>query len=277
MVFNAGVLCHRPPFAVGQQSWSNAQNAEKAAEKASETKWETKPETKTETKPATSAAPQAREQKRVNISRLRFRFSPTRKAGASTQSPGIPRAFLYPLANSEILFEHPHEPTPNFAYLARWAGGAPHHLCRCRAPWLLLNARIHTDTDEPDTRIADWTSDLLSGSHPTFAPNDCLVVEDPSTADCLDGEFNFQDLDLCRDSLQSRPPKLVDLNSPTATATWYASVEIIHEWSRERGELVGPIARPASPTTTASLATKWQSTWAAGGWAAARASAVEER
>ncbi len=53
---------HRSPS--GQQSWSNAQNAEKAAEKASETKSETKPETKTDAKPADTTPPAPKTEKK---------------------------------------------------------------------------------------------------------------------------------------------------------------------------------------------------------------------
>ena len=49
-----------------------------------------------------------------------------------------------------------------------------------------FNAWIHSDTDEPDTRVAAWTRDLLRGDHPTFAPDDCTIVEFKGTVDEID-------------------------------------------------------------------------------------------
>ena len=45
----------------------------------------------------------------------------------------------------------------------------------------MFNATIHSDTDELDTRVGAWTSDLLRGDHPTFGSGDFTIVEDPRT------------------------------------------------------------------------------------------------
>ena len=44
-----------------------------------------------------------------------------------------------------------------------------------------FNARIHSDTQEPDPRLAAWTRDLLERPHPTFGAGDFTIIEEQAT------------------------------------------------------------------------------------------------
>ena len=44
-----------------------------------------------------------------------------------------------------------------------------------------FNSAIHSDNEQDGHCLAAWTRDLLSGSHPTFRPDDFTVVADSST------------------------------------------------------------------------------------------------
>ena len=50
-----------------------------------------------------------------------------------------------------------------------------------------FNAQIHRDRDakEPNERVGAWVQDLMSGTHPTFRPEDFTLVEDTRTGDVV--------------------------------------------------------------------------------------------
>lgn len=50
-------------------------------------------------------------------------------------------------------------------------------------PLAEFNRWIHRDegVTAPDETVGQWTRELLSGNHPTFAPDDFTIVEEKST------------------------------------------------------------------------------------------------
>jgi hypothetical protein len=103
-----------------------------------------------------------------------------------------------------------------------------------------FNARIHSDTDEPDTRVADWTRDLLSGSHPTFAPQDFTLVEEPQTGKIVSAlNLISQTWTFAGIPFKVGRPELVGTDTAYRNRGLVRQqFEIIHEWSRQRGELM---------------------------------------
>ncbi len=103
-----------------------------------------------------------------------------------------------------------------------------------------FNAHIHSDTDELDTRVADWTRDLLNGSHPTFAPDDCIVVEDPHTGQIVSSvDLISQTWTYAGIPFKVGRPELVGTDPAyRQRGLVRKQFEIIHEWSRQRGEMV---------------------------------------
>lgn len=105
-----------------------------------------------------------------------------------------------------------------------------------------LQARAQSDPgwDTPDERLRAWVLDLLTRPHPTFHPEDFMVVEDPRTSAivssmCLisqtwrygDVPFSFGRPELVATHPDYRRRGLVR-----------AQFELIHALSAERGELV---------------------------------------
>lgn len=104
-----------------------------------------------------------------------------------------------------------------------------------------FNATIHSDDgpEQPEEGIRIWTHDLLTRPHPTIAPADFLVVEDPATRAIVSsvGLFN-QTWSYGGIPFGVGRPELV------ATAPAYrrrglvrAQFEVAHRWSAERGHL----------------------------------------
>lgn len=110
-------------------------------------------------------------------------------------------------------------------------------------PLAEFNARIQSDTDEPDLNVAAWTRDLLCGRHPTFRPDDFTVVEEKKTGRIVSSmnlisqtwSYGGIPFKVGRPELVSTEPEyrqrgLVRLQ-----------FEVIHEWSKQRGELLQAI------------------------------------
>lgn len=104
-----------------------------------------------------------------------------------------------------------------------------------------FNSRIHSDDgpDQPDRYVEAWTRDLLTRPHPTFVPGDFTVVVEPThgriiSSMCLISQvWTYAGL-----PFKVGRPELV------GTAPEYrgqglvrTQFEVIHGWSRERGEL----------------------------------------
>ncbi len=105
--------------------------------------------------------------------------------------------------------------------------------------------RIQSDEgfDQPDLYIAAWTRDLLIRPHPTFNPNDFTVVEETSSGRIVSTlnlisqtwsyegiKFGVGRIELVGTLPEFRNRGLVRLQ-----------FEEVHQWSRERGEMIQAI------------------------------------
>jgi hypothetical protein len=103
-----------------------------------------------------------------------------------------------------------------------------------------FDARIHSDTDEPDQRIGAWVKDLLRGDHPTFPANDFTIVEDPSTGQIVSSlNLISQTWTYAGIPFKVGRPELVGTDPQYRNRGLVRiQFEVIHEWSRQRGELL---------------------------------------
>jgi hypothetical protein len=105
-----------------------------------------------------------------------------------------------------------------------------------------FNARLHYDGDDGklDERIGAWTRDLMEKPHPTFQVGDFTIVEDTtsgsivSTMNLISQTWSYAGI-----PIKVGRPELV------GTALEYrnrglvrAQFEVIHQWSRARGEIL---------------------------------------
>ena len=106
-----------------------------------------------------------------------------------------------------------------------------------------FNAFIHSDTDEPDLKVAEWTRDLLRGDHPTFGVDDFTIVEDPQTGKIVSAvSLISQTWTYAGIPIKVGRPELVGTD-PNYRQRGFVRLQfnLIHEWSRQRGELVQAI------------------------------------
>jgi hypothetical protein len=105
-----------------------------------------------------------------------------------------------------------------------------------------FNAHIHMqdDSKEPDQRVAQWTGDLLTRSHPTTGPADFTIVEDRnqkkivSTMVLISQTWSYAGIDF-----KVGRPELVGTDPAfRERGLVRAQFETIHRWSAERGEQV---------------------------------------
>ncbi len=104
-----------------------------------------------------------------------------------------------------------------------------------------FNSRIHRDpgVSEPDGRIAAWTRDLLSNTHPTVRAGDTLVVEDTrtgqivSTTDLISQTWTYDGIEFG----VGRPELVGTLPDYRRRGLIRAQFEVLHQWSAARGEL----------------------------------------
>jgi hypothetical protein len=103
-----------------------------------------------------------------------------------------------------------------------------------------FNARIHTDVEAPDNRVGVWTSDLLCGGHPTFRPNDFTIVEDPHTGKIVSSlNLISQTWSYAGIPFKVGRPELVGTEPEyRRRGLVRAQFDVIHAWSRQRGELL---------------------------------------
>ena len=109
-----------------------------------------------------------------------------------------------------------------------------------------FNAIMHSDDgpDQPDEYIRAWTIDLLTKPHPTFKPEDFLIIEDTNSGNIVSA--------LCTVSqtwMYEGVPFGVGRPELVATHPDYrrkglirAQMEIVHQWSAERGEMIQVIS-----------------------------------
>jgi len=105
-----------------------------------------------------------------------------------------------------------------------------------------FNSRIHGG-DEPDPSIGVWTRDLLSGKHPTFRPDDFLVVENTrsgkiiSSSNLISQTWSYAGI-----AFKVGRPELIGTEADyRRRGLVRMQMEILHAWSAERGELVQAI------------------------------------
>ncbi len=103
-----------------------------------------------------------------------------------------------------------------------------------------FNARVQSDTDEPDLSVAAWTRDLAGGSHPTFRPNDFTIVEDTRTGKIVSSmNLISQTWTYAGIPFKMGRPELVSTDPEFRNRGLVRlQFEVIHEWSKQRGELV---------------------------------------
>jgi hypothetical protein len=108
-----------------------------------------------------------------------------------------------------------------------------------------FNAQVHRDRDakEPNERVRAWVQDLMSGTHPTFRPEDFTLVEDTHTGAivsslCLISQtWTYEGI-----PFKVGRPEIVGTHPDyRRRGLVRAQFETIHRWSAERGEVVQAI------------------------------------
>jgi len=108
-----------------------------------------------------------------------------------------------------------------------------------------FNSRIHSDAgpDKPDERVGAWTRDLMAGQHPLFRPEDFTVVENTQTRQIV-STLNLISQTWAYAGIPfgvGRPELVGTLPEYRGRGLVRAQFEVIHRWSKERGELVQAI------------------------------------
>ena len=103
-----------------------------------------------------------------------------------------------------------------------------------------FNARIHSDSDEPDEKVAYWTLDLLRGDHPTVGTGDFTLVEDLQTGQIVSAVCLIsQTWSYAGIPFKVGRPELVGTDPAyRKQGLVRRQFEIMHAWSRERGEVL---------------------------------------
>jgi hypothetical protein len=118
-------------------------------------------------------------------------------------------------------------------------------ILRCATPadadaLAAFNSRIHSDTDEPDLRIAAWTRDLLTRPHPTFAPADFTIIEHTPSSRIV-SSLNLISQDWAYAGIPfgvGRPEVVGTLPEFRNRGLVRTQFELIHQWSAARDQLV---------------------------------------
>ena len=103
-----------------------------------------------------------------------------------------------------------------------------------------FNASIHSDDEKPDLRVKAWVSDLLSGNHPTFGVNDFTIVEEQQTGKIVSSmNLISQIWSYAGIPVKVGRPELVGTDPAYRNRGLVkAQFDVIHEWSRQRDELL---------------------------------------
>jgi GNAT superfamily N-acetyltransferase len=94
------------------------------------------------------------------------------------------------------------------------------------------------DMDAPERFVAAWVRDLMERPHPTFQPGDFTVVEDGATGDivsslCLISQtWAYEGIEFG----VGRPELVGTHPDYRRRGLVRAQMEVIHQWSAERGE-----------------------------------------
>jgi hypothetical protein len=107
-----------------------------------------------------------------------------------------------------------------------------------------FNVRVHCEQNPEDAEAYRyWTKDLMSGEHPTVKPRDCTVVEDTGTGRVVSSAILISQ-QWCYAGIcfgVGRPELISTEPAYRRRGLVRAQLEVIHEWSRQRGELVQAI------------------------------------
>ena len=106
-----------------------------------------------------------------------------------------------------------------------------------------FQAITNSSTEEPDEGIRHWTRDMASGGTPGFDPSDFTIVEDSATG-VIASSLNLISQTWTYGGVEFG----VGRNELVATHPNYrrrglvrAQMEVVHEWSAARGEMVQAI------------------------------------
>ena len=103
-----------------------------------------------------------------------------------------------------------------------------------------FNGRIHGDNPFETQGLAVWTRDLLTRPHPTFNSDDFIIVEDTQSGEIV-SSLNLISQTWAYEGIPFGVgrPELVGTNPEyRGRGLVREQFEIMHEWSRQRGELV---------------------------------------
>lgn len=106
-----------------------------------------------------------------------------------------------------------------------------------------FNSKIHGQPDKPDMGVAAWTADLLNGTHPTFGVDDFTIVEDTSGGKIVSAcNLISQTWSYAGIPFGVGRPELVGTHPDYRNRGLVRrQFEVLHAWSKERGELVQAI------------------------------------
>ncbi|MBN1661164.1 MAG: GNAT family N-acetyltransferase [Anaerolineae bacterium] len=106
-----------------------------------------------------------------------------------------------------------------------------------------FHGRVHTENDESDAEnvlIGAWVRDLMTRPHPTFGPGDFTIVEDTKTGEiasslCLISQtWSYDGIEFG----VGRPELVGTAPAYRRRGLIRAQMEVVHQWSAERGERV---------------------------------------
>ena len=105
-----------------------------------------------------------------------------------------------------------------------------------------FNMAIHGDVDAPGDRerLGAWVRDLLNRAHPTFKPKDFTIVEDTGTG-AIVSSLNHISQRWTYAGIEfgvGRPELVGTLPAYRRKGLVRLQMEVSHQWSRERNELV---------------------------------------
>src|SRR5438128_1693285 len=103
-----------------------------------------------------------------------------------------------------------------------------------------MEAFANPDTGELDVALGGWARAMLSGKHPTFRPQDFLIVQDTKT-DTIASSTCLISQTWSIDNIPfgvGRVELVATMPAYQRRGLVREQFRMLHEWSRERGELV---------------------------------------
>lgn len=103
-----------------------------------------------------------------------------------------------------------------------------------------FDAKIHAEDTYDAKALTWWVRDLVTGPHPTFQTGDFIIVEDPATGkivsslNTISQTWAYENI-----SFGVGRPELVGTDPEYRNRGLVrAQFEVVHEWSRQRGEII---------------------------------------